>query len=394
MQHRFLHYSMALLMQLFISAGGLAIPLLATQLGFSDLELGIVGSAGAATYVLIVVSAGALSDKLGRKKVIISGSVLTGLTYMLMPLSREPIHLIVLMAVCGCGMASFWPVLEAWLSEEGDADQVRRGLGGFNVSWSIGAALGPFLGGLLYTKSIALAFMFAAGGTCVVAFLALLHRKPMYAPHIVSCDTENTAAENGPITVERSLLYAVWMANFAGWFAMSEIRMLFPKLGLHLGMEPWLIGILVFILGVALTAMFFVMGAWGWWHNKRSPLLGAQVLIILLLLATAIVDSAAALGVVFIGIGAGMGVTYSYSLYYSVVGSLNKGAASGRHEMVLGIGALLGPFMGGAAAEIFLTQRAPYVLGAGLIAASVIAQIIMFSRSRGRGKQNMQTGPL
>ncbi len=384
MQHRSLHYSMALLMQLFISAGGLAIPLLATHLGFSDLELGIVGSAGAATYVLMVVSAGALSDKLGRKRVIISGSVLTGLTYILMPFSREPLHLIVLMAVSGCGMAAFWPVLEAWLSEEGDADEVRRGLGGFNVSWSTGAALGPFLGGLLYTKSISLAFMFAAAGTGIVAFLASLHKKPMYSPHTAFPDTEHVPLLNGPITVERSLLYAVWMANFAGWFAMSEIRVLFPKLALHLGLEPWLIGILVFILGVALTAMFFVMGAWGWWHNKRSPLLSAQVLIILLLLAMAVVDSAAALGIVFIGIGAGMGVTYSYSLYYSVVGSLYKGAASGRHEMVLGVGALLGPVMGGAVAEMLSTQRAPYILGAALIAVSIIGQLITFSALRRR----------
>ena len=390
--HRVLHYSMALFMQLFVSAGSLAVPLLATQLGFSTFELGVIGSAGAATYVLMVVSAGAISDKLGRKGVIISGSLLTALAYLIMPVSRQPIHLIVLMAVSGIGMAFFWPVLEAWLSEEGDADQVRRGLGGFNVSWSIGASVGPFLGGLIYTKSIVLSFMFAAAGMCAVAFLAYLHKKPLQPQPETTSDSEIPPLVSAPIFVERALLYAVWMANFAGWFAMSEIRVLFPKLALTLGMQPWLIGILVLILGVALTVTFFMLGSSGWWHNRKSPLIIAQVFLVLLLVAMTIVDSAGAFGLIFIGIGAGMGITYSYSLFYSVVGSIQKGAASGRHEMVLGVGAFLGPFIGGAVAPMFGTQRAPYILGAALIFVSLIFQSIVFMMFRRRGDSIQESG--
>ena len=50
---------MAMLMSFFISISMLGVPLLATQLGSSDLVLGIIGSAAAGTYALVVVSAGA-----------------------------------------------------------------------------------------------------------------------------------------------------------------------------------------------------------------------------------------------------------------------------------------------------------------------------------------------
>jgi MFS family permease len=379
---------MALLMSFFISISMLGVPFLATRRGSSDLVLGIIGSAAAGTYALVVVSAGALSDKLGRKRVIIAGALLTALTYMIMPLSRSPIHLVFLMAVCGVGMASFWPVLEAWLSEEGDAEQIRRGLGKFNVSWSVGGAAGPLIGGIIYTMSPTFAFMFAAAGTFGVARLAYLHRKPETTPAdgADAYTSEDAVAppENAAEPAPDSMIYAAWIANFASWFAISEVRMLFPKLGLDLGMQPWVIGAIMFSLGTALTAMFYIMGASGRWHGKAAPMFCAQALMFVMLILSISCDSAIAFGLIFAGLGIGSSVTYSYSLYCSVVGSLKKGEASGRHEMVLGIGALLGPLAGGAAAEMFQAQRAPYALAAGLVLAAMLAQAFILSRSRNR----------
>ncbi len=379
---------MAFLMSMFIALGMLAVSLLATEIGSSDLELGIIGSAAAGIYALVVVSTGALSDRLGRKRVIITGTLLTGLSYALMPLSRAPIHMVLLMLVCGCGMASFWPVLEAWMTEEGGAEEIRKELGAFNVSWSVGVAIGPFIAGLIYARSSALAFVCAAAGMLAVAALAALHRKPDAASidtdGVQAAALDQTPAEPLEEPVRRSVLYAAWIANFASWFAISEIRVLFPKLGLDLGMQPQMIGTIMLALGVALIVVFQVMGASRRWHNKAAPLLCSQALILILSLATAAVHSPLAFGLVFSGLGIGFGVTYSYSLYCSVVGSLNKGEASGRHEMVLGTGALLGPLIGGAAAEIFHAPRAPYLLAAGLMAAALIVEAIILLSWRTR----------
>jgi MFS family permease len=296
--------------------------------------------------------------------------------------------MILLMLVCGCGMASFWPVLEAWMTEEGGAEEIRKELGAFNVSWSVGGAIGPFIAGFIYTRSSALAFVCAAAGMVVVAALAALHRKPDAASG--ATDTAQTAAPDQPLVespeepVSRAVLYSAWIANFASWFAISEIRVLFPKLGLDLGMQPWEIGTIMLALGIALTVTFLVMGASGRWHNKAAPLLCSQALILILTLMCGSVDSPLAFGLLFFGLGLGFGVTYYYSLYCSVVGSLNKGEASGRHEMVLGTGALLGPLVGGAAAEIFHAPRAPYLLAAGMVAAALIVEAIILLRWRTR----------
>jgi MFS family permease len=372
---------MAFLMQLFISVGGLAAPLLATRLGASSLELGMMGALGAATYAFTVIFAGTLSDKFGRKQVILAGTLFTGFVFAIMPLSRVPLHLIILTGLSGIAMAFYWPVLEAWMSEEGNAEDVRREMSAFNVSWSTGGFIGPLAGGFLFTGSSALAFLFAAAGVLPVAYLALSHKRPASCVFPAS-EAAGAAAENGAF-VKRSFLYSIWIANFASWFAISEIRVLFPKLGLaELGMQPWLIGILIFILSLALAAMFYALSVFKRWHSSAAPLLCSQVVIIVLLLVTAASDSAVVLGLAFAGLGAGFAVPYSYSLYFSVVGSANKGAASGRHEMVLGTGGLFGPLLGGIAAEILRNQRAPYVLGAALILVSLIVQGLVLSSHR------------
>ncbi len=382
MSHRYLHYSMALLMSMFTAVGMLAVPLLATQIGVSDLELGIIGSAAAGTYALVVVTAGTLSDRLGRKRVIVAGALLTGFAYTLMPLSKTPMHLIMLNAVCGCGLASFWPVLEAWMSEEGGAEEIRKELGAFNVSWSIGVSVGPLIAGLIYTRSSLLTFLVAAGGTAIVALMAALHKKPDALSTLSAAEKTVELEKNGERPVSRQLLYCAWIANFASWLAISEIRVLFPKLGLDLGMQPWVIGIIIFSLGVALTVMFFIMAASGRWHNKATPLLCAQVLIVVLLILSIGFESPIVIGLIFAGLGIGFGVTYSYSLYCSVVGSLNKGAASGRHEMVLGAGALLGPLIGGVAIQMFSAPRAPYTIAAGLVIVCMVAEVFILLKRR------------
>ncbi|MBI5116983.1 MFS transporter [Candidatus Poribacteria bacterium] len=383
MNHRFVHYSMAFLMQLFISVGALAAPLLATRLGASSFELGMMGALGAATYAFTVIFAGTLSDKFGRKQVILAGTLFTGFAFGIMPLSRIPLHLIILTGLSGIAMAFYWPVLEAWMSEEGDPEHVRQEMSAFNVSWSTGGFIGPLVGGFLFTFSSTLAFLFAAAGVLPVAYLALSHTRPTSCVS-PSPETAATAAENGAAIVKRSFLYVIWIANFASWFAISEIRVLFPKLGLaELGMQPWLIGILIFILSLALAAMFYALSVLKRWHNTVAPLLYSQIVIFVLLLVTAASDSPVVLGLAFAGLGAGFAVPYSYSLYFSVVGSANKGAASGRHEMVLGTGGLLGPLLGGVAAEILRNQRAPYVLGAAFILISLIVQGFVLSSRRG-----------
>jgi MFS family permease len=68
----------------------------------------------------------------------------------------------------------------------------------------------------------------------------------------------------------------------------------------------------------------------------------------------------------FVMIGLSCSVTYYSSLYYAVHLLKKKGKGSGLHESILGGGAVLGPILGGVAAQ-YAGLRAPYFLCIGVL---------------------------
>ena len=49
----------------------------------------------------------------------------------------------------GAATAFYWPYLMGWVSIGYEGKQLSRRLGLYNISWSLAACLGPFLGGVL-----------------------------------------------------------------------------------------------------------------------------------------------------------------------------------------------------------------------------------------------------
>jgi MFS family permease len=78
-------------------------------------------------------------------------------------------------------------------------------------------------------------------------------------------------------------------------------------------------------------------------------------------------------------IGLSCSVTYYSSLYYAVHLLKKKGRGTGLHESILGGGAVLGPILGGVAAQ-YTGLRAPYFLCIVVLVAALGAQFILLRK--------------
>jgi MFS family permease len=81
----------------------------------------------------------------------------------------------------------------------------------------------------------------------------------------------------------------------------------------------------------------------------------------------------------FAMIGLCCSVTYYSSLYYAVHLLKKKGKGSGLHESILGGGAVLGPILGGVAAQ-YAGLRSPYALCIAVFLAALGVELVLLKK--------------
>lgn len=353
----------------------LCVPVFAIKMfNVSALYLGFLGGLSAVIYTISVIITGRLVDKVNKKYILILGCFIFFVAYLVFPLVKNPIHILIIYPFGSVGMAMFWPSIQTWLAGSVQKKDLLKSISGFNVSWSIGVMCGSFLGGVLFEINPYLPFYTAS--ILIFSVILLLINKPVIK---ISSDGKTGLPEKIDQFTSKKFIYIALMANFVSWSIVGTIRGIFPKLALFLNFSPLKLGFLMFTLGIAQSFMFFILGKTHRWHYKIGPLIFFQVLAALYLVAMSFVNMHMAFFVVFLFLGASSGMTYFSSIYYSLYDEENRGKRSGIHEAFLGTGALFGPLFSGFLAY-FCGLRAPYPALAIIVLAVVCLEIWIIRR--------------
>jgi len=153
------------------------LPRFAQDLGAAPELIGLIVAASTISGVLIKLPAGALSDILGRKRMLFLGGLFFAVPPFLYPLVQSAGPLIVLRFLHGMATAIFSPVAAALVA---DLASWRRGeqLGWFAAINDLGATLGPLLGGLILFYTASYTPTYLAVGVLGLLPLLLLLRLP------------------------------------------------------------------------------------------------------------------------------------------------------------------------------------------------------------------------
>jgi DHA1 family multidrug resistance protein-like MFS transporter len=130
------------------------LPRFAEEVGAEPWLIGIIVGASTLTGVLIKLPAGALSDVLGRRRMLLLGAAFFAFPPFLYPLVSEPSTLLGLRFLHGFATAIFSPVAAAAVA---DLYQQGRGerLGWFASANEVGSAFGPLIGGFVLASLVA-----------------------------------------------------------------------------------------------------------------------------------------------------------------------------------------------------------------------------------------------
>jgi DHA1 family multidrug resistance protein-like MFS transporter len=125
-------------------------PIYAEELGAGGLEIGILFSSFVLTRALLSASFGNLSDRIGRKRLILAGSFLYSLLAVLFTVPDTWYGLIFVRALQGVASAMVWPVSAALVIDSASLERRGESMGKIVMASNLGFVVGPFVGGALF----------------------------------------------------------------------------------------------------------------------------------------------------------------------------------------------------------------------------------------------------
>jgi len=95
----------------------LAAPLLLIELKANPVELGLVGTLTSSVQMGMAHVMGRLSDRLGRRRLLVAGPLLFLISCIVMILAREVWIILALSLLNGLCVSMFWPSFQAWIAD-------------------------------------------------------------------------------------------------------------------------------------------------------------------------------------------------------------------------------------------------------------------------------------
>src|SRR6266487_1879404 len=199
-----------------ITVVNVALPSIRDDLGASFTDLQWVIDAYALTLAALVLTAGSLADRLGRRRVFAIGLAIFSFASLLCALSPDPTFLNLSRALQGVGGAIMFAVSLALLVQEFPAGRERgTAMGLYGATIGVAVAIGPLVGGAL-TDGLGWQSIFYLNVPIGVAAIAVTYLKLRESrdPNATKIDWPGVATFSGALFL---LVLALVRGNDEGW---------------------------------------------------------------------------------------------------------------------------------------------------------------------------------
>ena len=358
----------------------ITIPPLVRDLGLTEIQIGSIFASSALAWMFLSPYWGKLSDKIGRKRVVIIGlfgfAVSLILFSLAISLGREGIlHgtflftiLIAARLINGMFGSATRPAAGAWVADITNPEERSRAFARLDSGFSMGRIFGPAVAGFLLLVSYTAPFYLFASMALIV--ILLITKQKAYKGNSDLTDTNTsikaTSKEVWPFLVV-SAAFGICNA------ALVQTSSFYFQDVITRGAENYIalasVGFMLSALGI-LTGQLLVAD-----RMQTSP--GSLIRLGSLFLCVSLVGigfssslSQVYIALYFYGMGGGMlgpGISSSLSLS---VGKDNQGAASGFLGMVIPVGHVISPLL--AMPLYMVLPSAPYFLGAIIMLVAMI----------------------
>lgn len=150
------------------------IPFYAEDLGASPTELGLLMAVYSFMQLLFAPVWGRVSDKIGRKPVMMIGILGLALSFFLMALSSHLWMLFAARMIGGVLSAANMPTAMAYVADITSSEDRGKGMGIIGAATGLGFIFGPAIGGIFSELSLTIPFYLAGASSLITFFLVLM----------------------------------------------------------------------------------------------------------------------------------------------------------------------------------------------------------------------------
>ncbi len=344
---------------------------------------GLFGTAWALMQFIFSPLLGALSDRFGRRKVILISCVGLGLDYILMALAPNMIWLFLGRILSGITAASF-ATASAYIADVTPPSKRAATFGLIGAAWGFGFVLGPFVGGVLGEIDLRLPFWTAAVLTLLNSLYGLF-----ILPESLPEDrrTEFSLAKANPLGSLRLLRSHPQLLGFATILLLYQVaHQVFPSVfvfyaGHRYGWGVQTVGLTLMVVG--LVSVFMQ----GFVIRKAAPLLGENKMLFIAL-------SFGAVGYTIYGLATNGWQFWSAIPIFAFVGFFNpaiqglmtrrvsdreQGQLQGANSSLMGIAGMIGPVLFTTIFKLSISgEVAPQLPGAPFFVATLLHCLAIF----------------
>ncbi len=357
---------------------GIVIPILPSyaQRGFGagDLTVGLIIASFSAMQFIFTPLFGKISDRRGRRPLLILGLCFSAAGYILFGLVNSLLLLFVSRLLAGIGGANI-SAAQAYIADVTPPEERAKGMGLVGAAFGLGFLFGPLIGGLLAPYGYHVPGFVAAGlstaALCLTIFF--LPEPPADRKHAAQIRKIFLSADDFRSIARRPEIGRLIGLYFFIIFATANTYATFPIYGAKdFGMSDREIGYIFGIIGFfgALMQGGVIRHAVKYMNEKRVFLIGSIV---------------TALGFLFLGLAPSVPLVYAAATIYSVGANTvmpvglslisqrtnprEQGSILGINQSLSSLARVLGPINGGFLFE-HLGHRWPFYAG-GIVMAVV-----------------------
>lgn len=350
------------------------LPIFAASLGAGEAFLGVIVSVSTMTGMILKPFVGLLSDRGGRRRWLIIGTLFFALMPFVYRFVTTPQQLLAVRLVHGFATAIYGPVTLAYIAEMGFKHKAER-LGWFGLARSGGYIVGPALAGWL------LLYLTPEQAFTVIGLIACLAFVPLIQlPETNSVSSRQVRQLSWKKQVKRALRAsgrtpAIWLAGgleAISYIGLYAVKAFLPLYAVSIGIDVVMIGLFFSVQEAANAILKPAGGRIGDRYGSRMPIVAGMILVAASLPLMLYVN---AWQLLLVAILSGCGQALIFPNSVALVANQIDPQAVGTGMGVLGTlqngGKVIGPILGGLLITQFGYEFTFWSLGSLLLVSAL-----------------------